>query len=298
MKKPRMALAVGILCISIFPLLVKLGYTSGLISAFYRMAIAFIVLLPVVLWKNQWKLPSLSLTLLALLSGVLFGCDVAFWNIAIVESTATQASLLTNLSPIWVGIITFLFLKNKPSSNFWMGTLIALLGMITIVGFQFFIAFQFNRAFIFGLLSGVFYAFYLLISKRVLAQVNILSFMFMSLFSSAIFLGFINFAAGEDFYGYTLKTWMVLIIQAVVCQLLAWFSLSYAIKHIRTTRVSLSLLAQAFITALLAWLFLNEAISLQMILGGLVLLVGIGITFIDKPITFQNLFSKRKLSIK
>lgn len=298
MKKSRMALAVGILCISIFPLLVKLGYTSGLISAFYRMAIAFTVLLPVVLWKNQWKLPSLSLTLLALLSGVLFGCDVAFWNIAIVESTATQASLLTNLSPIWVGIITFLFLKNKPSSNFWMGTLIALLGMITIVGFQFFIAFQFNRAFIFGLLSGVFYAFYLLISKRVLAQVNILSFMFMSLFSSAIFLGFINFAAGEAFYGYTLKTWMVLIIQAVVCQLLAWFSLSYAIKYIRTTRVSLSLLAQAFITALLAWLFLNEAISLQMILGGLVLLVGIGITFIDKPITFQNLFSKRKLSIK
>ncbi|MDX1767719.1 MAG: EamA/RhaT family transporter, partial [Arenibacter troitsensis] len=34
--KPRIALIIGIVCISIFPVLVKLNYTPGLISAFYR----------------------------------------------------------------------------------------------------------------------------------------------------------------------------------------------------------------------------------------------------------------------
>lgn len=53
MTKPRIAWALGILCISIFPILVKLGYNSGLISAFYRMAIAFVVLLPIVLLKQK-----------------------------------------------------------------------------------------------------------------------------------------------------------------------------------------------------------------------------------------------------
>jgi drug/metabolite transporter (DMT)-like permease len=298
MNKPRIALVVGILCISIFPILIKLGYTSGLISAFYRMAIAFVVLLPLVFLKKQWKTPSSKMLLLSALCGVLFGSDVAFWNIAIQESTATQASLLTNLSPIWVGIGTFLFLKNNPSRNFWIGTVIALSGMITIVGFQFFMELKFDRAFIFGIISGVFYAVYLLISKKVLAQINIPTFMLINLFSSAIFLGFINYGAGEIFYGFDLKAWLVLVIMAIVCQLIAWFALSYAIQHIRTTRISLSLLAQAFITAILAWTFLNEEITMQMVLGGCVLLLGIAITFINKPISLPkfNTFVKRFVS--
>ncbi|MDT7827548.1 DMT family transporter [Pricia sp. S334] len=290
MTKPRIALVVGILGISIFPVLVKLGYTSGLISAFYRMAIAFVLLVPIVLLKKQWRWPGVPLTLLAVLSGVLFGSDVAVWNIAIEESTATQASLLTNLSPIWVGMGMFLFLKDRPTVNFWIGTLVALLGMVVIVGFHFFAQLEFDRAFVFGILSGVFYAAYLLVSKKVLAQMNIPSFMLINLFASSIFLGVINLLAGEAFYGFEPAAWTVLGIQAVVCQLMAWFALNYAIRHIRTTRVSLSLLAQAFITAVLAWALLGEAITLQMVFGGIILLFGIAITFINKPLfDFQYL---------
>ncbi len=284
MTKPRIALALGILGISIFPILVKLGYNSGLISAFYRMAIAFVVLLPIVLLKKQWQWPGMKMALLAALSGVLFGSDVAVWNIAILESTATQASLLTNLSPIWVGMGMFLFLKDRPSINFWIGTVVALLGMVVIVGFHFFTQLEFDRAFIFGILSGVFYAAYLLVSKKVLAQMNIASFMLINLFASSIFLAILNLFAGEAFYGFGLTSWAVLGIQALVCQLFAWFALNYAIQHIRTTRVSLSLLAQAFTTAILAWAFLGEAITWQMVFGGMILLSGIGITFINKPL--------------
>ena len=232
--------------------------------------------------------------LLAALCGVLFGCDVAVWNIAIQESTATQASLLTNLSPIWVGMGTFLFLRHNPSRNFWIGTAVALLGMITIVGFHFFMALQFDRAFVFGILSGVFYAAYMLISKKVMTGTNIATFMLINLFASSVFLGLINIGVGEAFYGFGLVSWAILAIQAVVCQLIAWFALNYAIKHIRTTRVSLSLLAQAFVTAILAWAFLGEAITLQMVFGGIVLLLGISITFMEGP----KFFSLKGVQVK
>jgi drug/metabolite transporter (DMT)-like permease len=76
--------------------------------------------------------------------------------------------------------------------------------------------------------------------------------------------------------------WFVLLIQAVVCQLMAWLSISFATQHMRPTRVSLSLLGQAVITSLLAWVFLDEKISLNMIIGGLILLLGIRITFYTK----------------
>jgi drug/metabolite transporter (DMT)-like permease len=290
--KPRLALAFGILCISIFPILVKLKLTPGLISAFYRMAIAISLLLPYVLITKKFTLPKANILFLAILCGVLFASDVAVWNIAIQDSSATQASLLTNLSPLWVGIISFAFLKTRPATNFWIGTSIALFGMAMLVGFQFFIELNFDRAFILAVLSGILYSIYLLVSKKVLSQANVLSFMTISLSASAVYLGVICLLLDEPFSGFTDLGWFVLLIQAVVCQLMAWLSISYATQHMRPTRISLSLLGQAILTAVLAWLFLDEKITLNMIIGGIILLLGIRTTFYTKTLSIKNIFNK------
>lgn len=288
--KPRVALAIGILCISVFPILVKLNLTPGLISAFYRMAFAFAILVPIALFSGKFKLPPTRYLLLALLCGLLFGSDVAVWNIAIQESSATQASLLTNLSPVWVGIASFLFLNPKPKTNFWLGTIVAVFGMVTFVGFHFFTHLDFDRAFVFAVLSGIFYAGYLLISKNALAKVDVFSFMFLSLFASSVYLGTLCFSLNEPFSGFSSAGWGVLLLQAVVCQLTAWFLISYATQHMKATRVSLSLLGQAVLTAAIAYLFLDENITLQMVIGGIILLFGIRITFFEKTLSYRSLF--------
>lgn len=292
LTKPRLALICGILCISIFPILIKLRLASGLISAFYRMFFAVVLLLPYVLLSKNFKLPTLKFTLLAALSGILFASDVAVWNIAIQDSSATQASLLTNLSPLWVGIGSFFFLKSKPAANFWIGTVVSLFGMVTLVGFSFFLELNFDQAFLFAVLSGIFYSIYLLVSKNVLSHVDVLSFMTISLLASSAYLGIICYALDESFTGFSNTGWFVFVLQAIICQLCAWLSISYATQHMRATRVSLSLLSQAVITSILAWLFLEEQITLQMVFGGMILLFGIRITFYDKTISPGRFFSK------
>lgn len=289
---PRLALICGILCISIFPILVKLRLAPGLISAFYRMFFAVTLLLPYVLLSKSFKLPTLKFTLLAALCGILFASDVAVWNIAIQDSSATQASLLTNLSPLWVGIGSFFFLKVRPATNFWIGTAVSLFGMITLVGFSFFVDLNFDQAFLFAVLSGILYSVYLLVSKNVLSQVDVLSFMTISLFVSSIYLGILCYSLDQPFTGFSDTGWFVLILQAVICQLCAWLSISYATQHMRATRVSLSLLSQAVITSILAWLFLEEQITLQMVFGGIILLLGIRITFYDKTLSLKRMFAK------
>lgn len=279
MTKPRLALLLGIICISIFPVLVRLNLTPGLISAFYRMAIATALLLPFVLLTKRFRLPPARVLLLAILSGVFFASDVAVWNIAIQRSTATQATLLTNLAPVWVGVGSYLFLQNKPARNFWIGTVIALLGMVVLVGFEFFLELRFDLAFSLGVLSGIFYAVYILLSKYVLERMPVLSFMTVNLLASSVFLGVVSYLFNEPFSGFSEMGWLVLVIQGIVCQLVAWLLLSYATQHMRATRVSLSLLSQAILASFLAWLFLDEQITLQMIAGGLILLLGIGVTF-------------------
>jgi len=248
------------------------------------MAIAVALLLPYVLITGRLKLPKTHILILAILCGILFSSDVAVWNIAIQTSSATQASLLTNLSPLWVGIISFIFLKNKPAINFWIGTLIALFGITMLVGFKFFLELDFDTAFLLAVLSGILYAVYLLVSKKVLSHIDVLSFMTISLLASTVYLGILCLLVNEPFSGFSNRGWFVLLIQAVVCQLAAWLSISYATQHMRPTRVSLSLLGQAVLTTILAWLFLEEQVTLNMIIGGFILLLGIRITFYTKTI--------------
>ncbi|RPD93296.1 DMT family transporter [Aureibaculum marinum] len=288
MNKPRLALAVGIICISIFPVLVKLSMVSGIISAFYRMAFSSLLIIPYVLIFKSFKFPTLKVTLLSVLCGVIFASDVTVWNIAIINSTATQASLLTNLSPIWVGIGAFFFLKDKPKRNFWIGTIIAILGMILLVGVDVFKNLDFDIAFAFGVLSGVLYAFYMLISKNILNQINVWGFMSISLTSATFFLGILSYFSNESFTGFSGTSWIILVTMAVVCQLTAWLLISYATQNMRATRVSVSLLGQAILASILAWLFLNEEITLQMIFGGIILLFGIWVTFFTTPIRLSR----------
>jgi drug/metabolite transporter (DMT)-like permease len=258
------------------------------------MAIALMLLLPYVLITKKFKLPQKKYLILAVICGILFASDVAVWNIAIQDSSATQASLLTNLSPLWVGIISFVFLKTKPATNFWIGTIVALFGMAMLVGFQFFLELDFDTAFLLAVLSGVLYSIYLLVSKKALSQIDVLSFMTVSLLASTLYLAIVCVFMNEPFSGFSDLGWFVLLIQAVVCQLMAWLSISFATQHMRPTRVSLSLLGQAVITSLLAWVFLDEKISLNMIIGGLILLLGIRITFYTKNPFDKNNGKKHK----
>ena len=288
MNKPRIALAAGVFFISIFPILVKLNLTPPVVSAFYRMAIASAVLLPYVLLTGKLKKSSRKLTLLSMLCGVIFGLDVGVWNVAIQGSTATQATLLTNLSPIWVGIGAFFFLKDKPTRNFWIGTVIAIIGMVLLVGIRTFLNLDFNLAFGFAILSGMLYAVYMLLSKNILNEVDVWNFMTLTLLASTVSLGGLSLLLGESFGGYSQMGWVTLVVQGLICQLAAWLLISYATKHMRATRVSVSLLGQAVLAAIFAWMFLDETISMQMIVGGLFLLFGIRVTFFQKQIGLRK----------
>jgi len=282
MINPRVSLIIGVLSISIFPVLVKWAPVSGITSAFYRMFIGFICLLPYVLITKKLSLPPKSQWLPIFLCGIVFGSDIAVWNMSIHYSNATQATLLTNLAPIWVGIGSFLFLSDKPSRRFWIGTVIAITGLIVLIGFDTFAQMQFDKGFLLAVLSGMLYATYILISKTVLNKISIVNFMIYNMAVSSIYLLIVCVLTGQPLWNFSSTVWGVFVIQGLICQLLGWLALNYTVKKMDAKRVSLSLLSQSIVTGLMAWIFINEKISFQMIIGGLIILAGIGVTFIKE----------------
>lgn len=279
MSNPRINLIIGIISISIFPVLVKWAPVSGVTSAFYRMLLGLLFLLPYVLFRRKFTLPSGTLWLPIVLCGIIFASDIAVWNLSIHYSNATQATLLTNLSPVWVGVGTFLFLPDKPGARFWLGTLVALTGMVILIGLDTFTSMRLDLGFALAVLSGILYASYMLISKTVLDKIDIVSFMTISMAVSSIYLFVICLIFDQPIWHFDPVIWGVFVIQGLVCQLIGWLTISSAVKQMDAKRVSLSLLSQAVVTGLFAWMFIGEKITAQMIGGGVIILIGIAITY-------------------
>jgi drug/metabolite transporter (DMT)-like permease len=279
MSNPRINLIIGIISISIFPVLVKWAPVSGVTSAFYRMLLGLLFLLPYVLFRRKFTLPTGALWLPVVLCGIIFATDIAVWNLSIHYSNATQATLLTNLSPVWVGVGAFLFLPDKPGTRFWLGTLVALAGMVILIGLDTFTSMRLDLGFALAVLSGILYASYMLISKTILDKIDIVSFMTISMAVSSIYLFAICLIFDQPLWHFKPVIWGVFVIQGLVCQLIGWLTISSAVKQMDAKSVSLSLLSQAVVTGLFAWMFIGEKITAQMIGGGVIILIGIAITY-------------------
>ena len=126
-------LLFGVFCISWSAILVKLADISGFGSAFYRMFFGTVGIIPVWLYFKK-PITDRKGVKIAIICGILFACDIALWNTSIMLSKATISTLLANLAPVWVGIGALLFMKEKPTRIFWVGTAISLVGVTIIIG--------------------------------------------------------------------------------------------------------------------------------------------------------------------
>jgi len=284
---PKLSLALGIVCISFSPILVKLADASPLVSAFYRMSIGWVLLAPYCLIKVDLKLPVKDL-LLALLGGLIFASDIAVWNISLVLTSATISTLVANLAPVWVGLMSYLFFKRKAGKLFWIGTAIAIAGMVVLVGIDNLLHLKVNLGLVLALVASFLYALYITLSKGVLQRVATLTFMFWSMIASSVFLLLICLLQHKQLAHYDMATWFDFVCMGAICQVAGWITINHAITHLEATKVSIVLLLQTVIAAFLAAVFLNEKLLFIEIVGSAIVLGGIAVTFL-KPRQLNNL---------
>jgi drug/metabolite transporter (DMT)-like permease len=168
---PKLSLVLGILFISFSPIFVKLADASPVVCAFYRIVFAWVCLLPYCLYKRNLKMERKDIVL-ALLSGLVFATDVAVWNVSIKMISATVSTLLANLAPVWVGLLSYLLYKKKSGWLFWLGTAIAIAGMVILVGIANVLQLKFNLGIVLAVTASVLYATYILITKDVLKRIR------------------------------------------------------------------------------------------------------------------------------
>jgi len=274
---PYLALGAGVLSLGFSAIFVRWANAPGPVASFYRMAVAVVVLA----WPFYRRLKARGKRLprrglqIAALGGLFFAADLALWATGVVMSGATNPTLLANTAPLWVGLGALLFFREKLSPTFWAGLLLAMAGAVVVLGLDSLRAVSFGLGTLLGLLAGIFYGGYLLITQRGRETLDPLTYFWPAAAASTLALLGLNLALRQPLTGYSTHTWLNFIAMGVVSQAIGYLAINYALGYLPASIVSPTMLGQPVMTAILAGPLLGETLSPWQILGSILVLAGV-----------------------
>lgn len=273
---PYLALAVGIFGLGFSGIFVKLADAPGPVTGFYRMAIAGVILAMPFARRVRRSGPITRRALsLALLGGVFFALDLAFWNTSVHMTSAANATLLGNTSPLWVGLGAFFIFHERRRVKFWAGLFLGMLGAAFILGTDALRHPVLGWGDAMALTAGLFYGMYFLATQRGREHLDALTYFWISVVSCTVVLLLVSLAFGYSLTGYSANTYLAFIALGLLTQAMGYLAVSYALGHLPASVVAPTMLGQPILTAILAVPLLGEPITAFQLLGGSAVILGV-----------------------
>lgn len=272
-----LALVAGIVCIAWSAIFVRWTDIPGPASAFYRMLIPALVLLPTFAFDRNRKPISWRTLWIIGLGGLFFALDLALYNTSILQTSAANATLLGNNTPIVVGLLTWLVFRKRPAATFWIGLLMALSGTLVILWADLGRHTRLGIGDLMALGAAACFAVYLLATESVRTTTGTLAFLRLAMIATTLVLLAINLGLGISLRVPHGRTWWALLGLGLISQLGGYLALTYALGHLPATITSVSLLTQGPLTAAMAALLLAEPLTLWQIVGGAMVLSGVAL---------------------
>lgn len=273
---PYLALAIGISALSFSAMFVRWADAPGPMTGFYRLLISTLLLTPF-FFKQQKQLPPIDRKFFyfPLAAGLLTAFDFAFWNSSLKYTTAANATLLGNTAPLWVALAALLIFREKLKGIFWAGLALALAGAALVMGSDFLLHPTLGLGDLMASTAAVFYAFYQLVTERGRKHIDPFRYAWLVGISATLGMFFINLLLGNSFTGFSIQTWLIFLVTAVVSQMIGYLSITYALGHLPASIVAPTLIGQPILTAVFAIPLLNEIPTAIQWIGGAIALAGI-----------------------
>lgn len=271
------ALLAGGVAIGFAGILMRLSDVNPIASAFWRMALAAPVLW---LWAGATaggdRAAGLrtDLSKVLLLAGLFFGIELGIWHLSLHYTTVANATLLSNLAPLFIALWLWLVHKTRFTHSFLAGMALALGGAVFLIGPSAGSGTHLLGDAL-GLLSTTFYAAYQLVVKDARASYSTARLMAWSTTITALVLLPFALLMPGPFWPADATAWLPLLGLALVAQIGGQTVIAYAFAHLPASLASISLLIQPLTAAVAALLIFGEAIGPLQMLGGALLVCGI-----------------------
>ena len=275
-----LALFLGAVLVGASPIFVRLSELGPMATAFYR---PFLALPFLMLWVGaerhndprtiRPRAPADYFRLL--LAGAFFSGDLAFWHLAILNTSVANATLFANFAPIFVTLGAWLLFSQKVTRGYLAGMALALAGAMILAMENFAFSPEHLLGDFFGLVTAMFLASYILSISRLRAGFSTATTMFWSSIGTAAVLFPVALLMKEGMVAATIHGWMILIGLALLSHAAGQGAIAFALAHLPPGFSSVGLLLEPVAAALLAWVILAEAVSPWQAAGGAVILWGI-----------------------
>lgn len=272
-----LALLFGACVIAFAPILVKLSDLGPQALSFWRL---FFALPALGIWLafqrtgNQIQ-PAKPNYKALILAGIFFAGDLAFWHAGIKITTAANATLLANLTPVIVAIASWWIFKETITYRFMISAALALSGAWLLAAANISIAPERLMGDILSALTAFWYASYLL-SVRVARQGASTPYVMLisTLVATPIAL-VIALIYQENLFPDTLAGWWPLIGLGIVVHTMGQGGIAFGLGRVPAPLASLIILIQPVIAALAGWIIFGEFLVASQFLGAGLVLVGV-----------------------
>jgi len=274
---PRLAflLLVGISATSTASIFIKLSDAPALIISAYRMVLASLILLPFAYRRKIWKVWSRSEMGWLLLSGVLLSLHFAFWITSLRYTSVASSVVLVNTHPIFVGIGSWIFIKERPGVKLISGICLSILGS-ALISFG-------DRSASEGALLGDGLALlgamtvsgYFLVGRKMRKGHGLLSYIFPVYSTAGVVLVLLALLFRDPFFGYRSSNYLLFFLLALIPQLIGHTTFNWALKYIPASLVAITILGEPVGSTALAFFILGEGLTWWKTLGGIFIFLGI-----------------------
>lgn len=282
LRRALLSLFLGGLLIGASPVLVRISEVGGSATAFWRLALAlfplgllFVRSGPVAAATRQARPVRLRDHLALMLPGVLLAADLTCWHYALHVTTIANATLLANMSPIFVGIGAWLLFRMPITRVFIMGLVVAVVGVCVLKGGGAEGQAGNLGGDLIAILGAIFYAGYMLALTYVRSRFPTLIIMIWATAASALVTLPVALIFDPQLLPMTFMGWLILLALAWGGHAGGQGAITYALAWLPPAFSSLTLLIQPVIAAILAAAFLNEPLGALQIVGGLTVVAGI-----------------------
>jgi drug/metabolite transporter (DMT)-like permease len=262
------------------------------VIAAYRLTLATIILAPVALTRHREVLRRLNRKEigLAVLSGLFLAVHFAAWISSLEYTTVASSVVLVTTSPLWVGLLSPLVLREPLRRPVLVGLVIALVGSV-VIGLSDSCQWTLNglscpsletffngRAFlgdVLALLGALMASGYLLIGRHLRSKMSLVSYTFVVYGVAAVILVMAVVGTGQKMIGFPPTSYLWLLALALVPQLLGHSTFNWALRYLSAAYVSITLLGEPIGSTILAYIILQEIPSITKIFGAAMILAGI-----------------------
>lgn len=256
----------------------SLADASPFALSFFRFALATLIILPFVI--NNIKIRSKDFYKIFALSLFCISLHIAFYYQGLNLAPSINLPIIVSTTPIFLIIGGMFFLREKPTTNSLIGTLVSLIGAGIII-IQPLLGANEQSAFvgnIFFLLSTIVFVIYTILLKRFNLDypfTTLLFWMFL-LGSLTLFPFFLIELFTTDSTGIMEpRAIFGTLYGAIISSIICYFLYSYGAKHTKSDETGIFFYIEPFATALVAIPLLGETITFTYLLGAIFVFTGI-----------------------